>query len=59
MDVDYLDQSSQLPHIDPVFSTLDVSSFANQPIDNSEGALVLIDKDNSFQDLDNFEDNLF
>ena len=29
MDVDSLGQSSQLPHIDPVFSTLDMSSFSS------------------------------
>ena len=52
MDVDYLGESSQLPKIEPVFSTLDMSFFS-QPVDNSEGALVLIDKDNSFQDPDN------
>ncbi|PWA86099.1 ulp1 protease family, C-terminal catalytic domain-containing protein [Artemisia annua] len=36
-----------------------MSSFGTQPVDNSEGALVVMDKDNSVQDHEDFEVNLF
>ncbi|PWA43233.1 hypothetical protein CTI12_AA537240 [Artemisia annua] len=59
MDVASIGQSSQLPHIDPVFSSLDMSSFGTQPVDNSEGALLVMDNENSVQDHEDFEVNLF
>lgn len=36
-----------------------MSSFFSQPVDNSDGALVIIDKENTFQDLDSFDVSLF
>lgn len=59
MDVSYVRESSDLPHVEPGFSSLDMSSFASQPVDNSDGELVIIDKENSFQDLDSFDVSLF
>lgn len=59
IDVSYVGESSDFPHIDPGFSGLDMSSFASQPVDNSEGPLVIIDNENSFQDLDSFDVSLF
>ena len=39
VDVSYVGESSDLPHIEPGFSCLDMYSFASQPVDNSEGPL--------------------
>lgn len=58
MDVNDIGESRNLPNIEPVFSTLN-TSFASQPVHNSEHALVLIDEDNAIKEPDNLEVNLF
>ncbi|PWA83244.1 hypothetical protein CTI12_AA170240 [Artemisia annua] len=36
-----------------------MSSFASQPVDNSEGPLVIIDNENRFQELHSFDVSVF
>ncbi|PWA75659.1 hypothetical protein CTI12_AA115750 [Artemisia annua] len=59
IDVSYVGKSSDLPYIEPSFSSLDMSSFASQPVDNSEGPLVIIDNENRFQEHDSFDVSVF